>query len=131
MFEKPLTIALLALTPLAASAYETGHLSCENVGQLAGQTLIAKQSGIPQDTYMSALNEALPGGAQVERKLVLAIATIIYQNDLPPAMGAADAYAVFQQDCLRDQAADGMRGQDDDAGDTGREQSATIDGERT
>jgi hypothetical protein len=113
MFKKTLAIALLTLTPLAAGAYEIGHLTCENIGQLADQSLVAKHSGIPQDVYVSALNERLPGDALVERKLVAAITTIVYQNDFLTAMEPADVYTVLQQDCLRDQAEDGVKGQED------------------
>jgi hypothetical protein len=114
MSRQMLVIALLSLAPLGASAYQTGSLTCDNIGQLAGQTLAAKQSGISQDIYVSLLNEKLsenlPGNAQIERKLVANITTIIYQNDLPAAMKPADAYAVFRQDCLRGLAEDDAKG---------------------
>src|SRR6516165_5822583 len=47
MFKRMLVVSALALAPLGASAYEIGNLTCENIGQLAGQTLLAKQSGVP------------------------------------------------------------------------------------
>jgi len=114
MFKLELVIVLLTLTPLGATAYQTGNLTCENIGQLAGQTLTARRSGIPQEIYLAALNERLPGDAQIERKLVEDITTIIYQNDQLAAMEPADAYAAFQQDCLRGKAEDGLKGQEGD-----------------
>ena len=107
MLKQTLFVAALALGPaMAAHAYQTGELTCDNIGQLAGQTLVAKQSGIPQDVYLSALSQRMPADAQLERKLVAAITAIIYQNDLLTGMKPADAYAVFQQDCIQSQAQD-------------------------
>jgi hypothetical protein len=110
MFKRKLAVCAMAFAPLAASAYETGSLTCENIGQLAGQILLAKQSGVPFQTYLSALNDRLPGDAYVERQLVASITVIIYENDLLTEMKPADAYAVFQQDCVRDQAEDRVNG---------------------
>jgi len=118
MLKRKLAVCALALAPLAASAYETGNLTCENIGQLAGQTLIAKQSGIPMDTYLSALNDRIPGDAQVERQLIASVIVIIYENDLLTGMKPTEAYTVFQQDCMRDQAADRMDRQPKDSGAT-------------
>jgi len=119
MLKQTLVVAALALAPaLAANAYQTGQLTCDNIGQLAGQTLVAKQSGIPQDVYLSALSERLPADAHLERKLVAAITTIIYQNDLLTEMKPTDAYAVFQLDCMRSQADEHENGSDDNPGST-------------
>jgi hypothetical protein len=122
MFKPNLAIALLTLAPLSAAAYETGNLTCENIGQFAGQTLTARQSGVPKEIYLSLLNERLPGSAQLERKLVANITTIIYQSDLLAAMEPADAYVVFRHDCLSALAEDGMRGQEEQNDDTTGEQ---------
>jgi len=75
MFKRMLVVSALVLAPLGASAYEIGNLTCENIGQLAGQTLLAKQSGVPIETYLSALNDRIPGDAYVERQI---IARMIY-----------------------------------------------------
>jgi hypothetical protein len=77
---------------------------------------MAKQSGIPQEIYLSLLTERLPVNADVERKLVANITTIIYQNDLLASMEPSDAHAVFQQDCVRSRIKDGVKGQADDNG---------------
>jgi hypothetical protein len=116
MFTQKLAMALLAMAPLCAGAYETGNFTCDSIGQLAGQTLSAKQSGIPREIYLSLLNERLPGDAQIERRLVASITTIIYQNDLPSGVQPDDAYAAFRQDCLRGLAEDGAKPDDDDSG---------------
>lgn len=118
MFTRKLAVCALALAPLAASAYETGNLTCENIGQLAGQTLIAKQSGIPLDSYLSALNDRIPGDAHVERQLIASVIAIIYENDLLSGMKPTEAYAVFQQDCMRGQVEDRMDRRPKDSGAT-------------
>ncbi|HTO45430.1 MAG TPA: hypothetical protein VML56_15250 [Burkholderiales bacterium] len=118
MFKRMLVVSALVLAPLGASAYEIGNLTCENIGQLAGQTLLAKQSGVPIETYLSALNDRIPGDAYVERQIIASITVIIYENDLLTGMKPADAYAVFQQDCARGQAEDRVIRQQEDSGAT-------------
>jgi hypothetical protein len=109
-----LATLLLALVPIGAGAYETGQLSCDNVGQLAGHALSAKQSGVPHEVYLKVLNERLPAEAQIERKLLTAVATIVYEEELWTAMQPSDAYAVFREDCLRSSAADERQQQEPD-----------------
>ena len=127
MFKQHLAIALFALTPLGAGAYDTGNLTCDNIGQFAGQTLTAKQSGIPEDIYLSLLNDRLPGDATVERNLVARITTLIYQDDLLTTMEPADAYAAFQQDCLRGLAEDDLNAEDEDDDTRGEQNDGTGD----
>jgi len=120
MLKQQFAAAALALAAAgSASAYNTGNLTCENVGQLAGQTIIAKQSGIPQEFYVAILDEKLPGDALIERTIVATIAMIIYRDDLLAVMEPADAYQVFEEDCRRRQTeesgGDGQSGNSDDA----------------
>jgi hypothetical protein len=120
-------IGALALTLSAgANAYDTGQLTCQNVGQLAAQTLLAKQSGIPYGAYLTALDEKMPTDAQVERQLAGNITAVIYQNSLMDQMRPDDAYAVFVQDCVDGQQRDQMQGdqqdRDDDSADSNEEE---------
>ena len=122
-----IAIGALALTLSAgANAYETGQLTCQNVGQLAAQTLLAKQSGIPYGAYLTALNEKMPAEAQVERQLAGNITAVIYQNSLMDQMRPDDAYAAFVQDCVDGQQRDQIQGdqqdQDDDSSDRNEEE---------
>jgi hypothetical protein len=91
-------LALAASGP--ACAYQTGSLTCEKIGELAAQTLVAKQSGLTYATLYSELMDPLPGDG-VERKLVGSIVEIIYHNDLIVAMKPSDAQVVFMHDCMR------------------------------
>jgi hypothetical protein len=117
--KRQIAAAVLALGSVgSASAYDTGKFTCENVGQLAGQTIIAKQSGIPQELYVAILDEKLPGDALVERTIVATIAMIIYRDDLLAVMEPADAYQVFEEDCRRrqsEESGDGQGGSSDGA----------------
>jgi hypothetical protein len=131
MSNRRFAFALLALAPLTAGAYQTGNLTCENIGEFAGQTLTAKQSGVPRDVYLSLLNERLPGDAQIERRLVATITTIIYQNDLLTSMQPDDAYTVFRQDCLRSLAEDGAKQDEEGATDEDGYQDTTVGELRT
>jgi hypothetical protein len=98
--------ALAAIAALAvmvcqpASAYDTGSLTCPMIGELAAQTLAAKQSGKPQSATLTSLTAPLAEEARVERRLVGNIIETIYRNDLLVAMKPGDAYAVFLRDCL-------------------------------
>jgi len=114
--QKFAVVALALASAGSASAYNTGKFTCENVGQLAGQTIIAKQSGIPQELYVAILDEKLPGDALIERTIVATIAMIIYRDDLLAVMEPADAYQVFEEDCRRrqtEESGDGQSGSSD------------------
>ena len=94
-------IALLLAGSGPAYAYQTGSLTCEKIGELAAQTLVAKQSGLTYSALYSTLLDPLPGDAQVERKLVGNMVDIIYHNDLIVAMKPIDAQLIFMHDCMR------------------------------
>jgi hypothetical protein len=118
MLRTPIAVAALAFVAAGgANAYPTGQLTCQNVGQLAAQTLHAKQSGVPFETYLTALDQRLPSEAQVERRLVSNITSVIYQNTVLDGMKPDDAYAVFVEDCVSAQERERSNGQgkDDDA----------------
>lgn len=100
--KKFVSVAALVLAASGpACAYQTGTLTCQKIGELAAQTLVAKQSGLTYSALYAALMEPLPGDAAVERKLVGNIVDIIYQNDLIVAMKPSDAQLVFMHDCMR------------------------------
>jgi hypothetical protein len=110
-------IAVAAFTLASASgvnAYETGQSTCENVGRLAAQTVQAKRSGVPFETYLSALDQRIPREAQAERQLAANITAVVYQNELVSGMKPEDAYAVFVQDCVAGQQDDEQSASDPD-----------------
>jgi hypothetical protein len=119
MLKTPIAVAALAFVVSGgANAYPTGQLTCQNVGRLAAQTLLAKQSGVPFEAYLTALDKKLPSEAQLERRLASSITSVIYQNTVLDEMKPDDAYAVFVQDCVAAQERDRSNGQgkeDDDA----------------
>jgi hypothetical protein len=101
--------ALVFVASSAAYAYDTGNLSCQNIGELAAQTMKAKQAGNSSEMQLAALTDTLSSDAQVERKLVTNIVNLIYQNELIVAMRPADAYMVFMRDCMNGKAQDSQR----------------------
>jgi hypothetical protein len=116
MLRKQIAIAALILGASGtASAYETGRLTCQNVGQLAAHMLMARQSGISPQAYLSALDEKLPADAKVERELVMKIAEVVYQDDDIAQMQPEQAFLMFAQNCVQGQEQDQMSGQRDEA----------------
>jgi hypothetical protein len=110
----PKHIAIAALTlglSGSALAYDTGKLSCDNVGQLAAQMLKARQSGVPPEAYLQALDQRLPAEARTERRLALEIAKVVYTNDELGQMQPEQAYLAFSQDCTQRQQDDSSSGQ--------------------
>ena len=98
-----ITASLLALASSHAHAYQTGSLTCQRIGELAAETLAAKQVGVALGSELTKLTDSFEADAERERSLVKNIVTIIYQNDLLVAMKPGDAYLVFSSDCLRGQ----------------------------
>jgi hypothetical protein len=118
MFSKQIVVAALIVgASSAAQAYDTGKLTCQNVGQLAAQMVAARQSGVSPDAYLSALNEKLPPDAQIERKLVFDLAKVVYENDQIAVMQPEQVYGVFAQNCLDGQEQDRMSGERDENSD--------------
>jgi len=107
MLRKQIAIAALILGASGtASAYEIGRLTCQNVGQLAANMLMARQSGISPEAYLSALDQKLPPDANVERALVVKIAEVVYQDDEMAQMKPEQAYLMFAQNCVQGQELD-------------------------
>jgi len=101
MYKSALLSACLLAASSQVSAYDTGSLTCERIGELAATTLAAKQSGTAAGVSLAALTDQFAVDARIERKLVSNLNTIIYQNDLLVAMKPGDAYLVFMNDCRR------------------------------
>jgi hypothetical protein len=119
MLKTPIAVTALAFVVSGgANAYPTGQLTCQNVGQLAAQTLLAKQSGVPLEAYLTALDQKLPSEAQVERRLASNITSVIYQNTLLDGLKPDDAYTVFVEDCVSAQERDRLNGSQYDNDDT-------------
>jgi hypothetical protein len=101
MFKSAFFGGCLFMAAVPASAYDTGSLTCERIGELAATTLAAKQSGTAAGVSLAALTDQFSPDARIERKLVSNINNLIYQNDLIVAMKPADAYLMFMADCMR------------------------------
>ena len=115
MSRKQIAIAALIVgISGTANAYDLGRLTCQNVGQLAAQMLMARQSGVPAEAYLSVLNQKLPPDATVERQVALNIAKVVYQNDEVAAMQPEEVFVAFSQNCVQAQEQDQMSGQRDD-----------------
>ena len=93
-------LALAGVVPGPSSAYDTGSLTCPMIGELAAQTLAAKQGAKPQSATLAALTASVSQAGSVERRLIGTIVETIYRNELLVAMKPSDAYAVFLRDCL-------------------------------
>ena len=106
--------ALIVGASGTANAFDIGHLTCQDVGQLAAQMAIARQSGVPAEAYLSALNQKLPPDATVERQVAVNIAKVVYQNEEIAAMQPKQVFAAFAQNCAQAQEQDQMSGQHED-----------------
>jgi hypothetical protein len=112
MLKKHILIAaVIAGASGTASAYDIGRLTCQNVGQLAAQMVMARKQGVAPEEYLSAVNEKLPADANVERQLVVNIAKLVYTNDEVGSMKPEEAYTAFAQNCVQSQEQDQTSGQ--------------------
>ena len=90
----------------AASAYDTGALTCERIGEAAVDTLAAKRAGRADAMQVASLEATVGPDALVERKLLTNVVRLIYRNDLIDAMEPRDIFIVFYGDCARGKALD-------------------------
>ena len=119
--------ALIVGASGTANAFDIGHLTCQDVGQLAAQMAIARQSGVPAEAYLSALNQKLPPDATVERQVAVNIAKVVYQNEAIAAMQPKQVFAAFAQNCAQAQEQDQMSGQHEDNTSPDQEDNDTGD----
>ena len=106
--------ALIVGASGTANAFDIGHLTCQDIGQLAAQMAIARQSGVPAEAYLSALNQKLPPDATVERQVAVNIAKVVYQNEEIAPMQPKQVFAAFAQNCAQAQEEDQTSGQRED-----------------
>jgi hypothetical protein len=119
--------ALIVGASGTANAFDIGHLTCRDIGQLAAQMAIARQSGVPAEAYLSALNQKLPPDATVERQVAVNIAKVVYQNEEIAAMQPKQVFAAFAQNCAQAQEQDQMSGQHEDGTSPDQEDNDTGD----
>jgi len=119
--------ALIVGASGTANAFDIGHLTCQDVGQLAAQMAIARQSGVPAEAYLSALNQKLPPDATVERQVAVNIAKVVYQNEEIAAMQPKQVFAAFAQNCAQAQEQDQMSSQHEDNTSPDQEDNDTGD----
>jgi hypothetical protein len=126
MFKHQILIAaLIAGASGSVYAYDIGHLTCQNVGQLAAQMVMARKSGVPAEAYLKALDEKLPADANVERNLAMNIARLVYTNDQVASMAPEEAFAAFAQHCVQGQEQDSTSGQQEQTPDADQNENDT------
>jgi len=64
-----LRIVLLGMLPMAASAYETGAMSCDDIGQYAASVVEGKENGKTLAEAYAVITRTVPSSYATERRI--------------------------------------------------------------
>lgn len=91
-------IALLMSAP--AMAYDTGSMSCDDIGQFAAATVTGKENGRTYQQQLTSLDHLVPPEYFTERKILTTITHDLYKEDWAKHLTPDGAYASFKADCM-------------------------------
>jgi len=94
-----LVVTALALCVLrAALAYDTGSMSCSDIGDFAAATVVGKQNGATMKEALARVTKATEG-QPIERKNLTQIVRAIYTQPWANKLTEEGARAAFTADC--------------------------------
>lgn len=94
---KFILIFLLSANP--SFAYETGAMTCEQLGQFAAATVHGKNAGHTYAKAISIINRNVPGSSFIERRNLTDITYAIYKQPWGKHLSEDGAYSSFKIEC--------------------------------
>lgn len=92
------TVLLLSATS-TCYAYETGAMSCDDIGKFAASVVEGKGNGATYKQSVTKINKLVPKGYAIERKNLKQIVRIIYKEPYGKGLSVEGAYAAMKADC--------------------------------
>lgn len=90
-------LVLLFTNPVFA--YETGSMSCAQIGEFAAATVHGKKNGLTYRKAIANLNKTVPATYYIEKRNLKQIINAIYKEDWGKHLSEDGAYSSFQADC--------------------------------
>lgn len=93
-----LTIWLFALTSQSAMAYDTGDMTCEDIGKFASTLMSDREKGQKKDAALETVNLQEWQG-DIEKNNMIAIVDLIHGRVGDQLADARAAYSIIKRDC--------------------------------
>lgn len=85
--------------PLHAFAYDTGAMSCDDIGNYASSVVQGKQRGMSEIQALATVKENLPTRHEPEAKILTDIVKQIYTAPFAMHLTSDGAFSVYKADC--------------------------------
>lgn len=95
-------ILLTLLVSAPAMAYDTGNLSCDDIGKFAAATVTGKENGRTYSQQINSIKNSVPPEFSIERKILITITRDIYKEAWASHFSPDGAFAGFKADCMAD-----------------------------
>ena len=101
--KKLIAVASVLLIGSAAHAYDTGSMSCEDIGQFASAVVEGKGKGTTYKQAVAKIEKTVPAKYKVERKNCKDIVKLLYVKEEGKHLNTDGAYSVMKADCMAQQ----------------------------
>jgi hypothetical protein len=92
------TILLLTFAGQSAMAYETGAMTCEDIGKFAATLMSNRENGQKKESALETVKKQEWQG-DIEKSNMFAIVDLIYGRVGDQLADAQAAYAIIKRDC--------------------------------
>ena len=93
-------IALLVGVGSTVYGYDTGYMTCEDVGRTAAALVEAKIKGVTYKQALARINNIVPAKYRLERKNLKDLVRIIYKEEYGKHLSPDGAYGAMKADCM-------------------------------
>ncbi len=91
--------AFLFVLSLPAIAYDTGSMTCEQIGEFAAAVVSGKHTGKSLRQQLRSLDKTVPASYYIERRNLTQIIKALYSQPWAKALSEDGAYDSFKADC--------------------------------
>jgi len=95
------TALLFIATAKPTLAYDTGKMTCTQIGDMASAIVLGKEKGNSLQNALAAINHRMiTQGYMIEAKIIEDIATQIYTADFAKGLSQEGAQVAYYADCV-------------------------------
>jgi hypothetical protein len=93
------SVSIVLLFSSVAVAYDTGSMSCEDIGTFAAATVEGKGNGATYKQALAKVDKVMPTRYVTERKNCKKIVKVTYKEPFGKNLNKEGAYAAMKADC--------------------------------
>ena len=92
-------VGIVWLFGSVAFAYDTGSMTCEDIGSFAAATVEGKVNGATYKQALAKVDKVIPNTYVTERKNCKKILKVLYKEPFGKNLSKEGAYAAMKADC--------------------------------